>query len=345
MYTVLITCVGGEMAPFMIQTLKESKRHEVKIVGVDADHSAIGKNFCDNFVTVPYGDDIGYANSIKEIVNTYSVDLIIPTSDEEAMALSLLKGDFEKQGCVLACIDANILSILIDKAKTYKFLRKFNIHTPKTIIIDQFHELKAAVESMCHDLGECVIKPARARGGRGVYVVSSQYDKIEYFIDKREVHSDLENFFNSLIYKLEDDLPLIVMERLVEPVIDIDLLGWNGKDIRVIPRRRVNSAVPNDGHILIDDNLLVDLGKELIKIFELSWLYDCDVMFDQKGNPCVLELNPRQSGSVAVSLSAGIELLDDVIDLAKGNVDSILEKNVPYNAKIIPFKSLILKKK
>ena len=141
MYTVLITCVGGEMAPFMIQTLKESKRHEVKIVGVDADHSAIGKYFCDDFVTVPYGGDIGYANSIKEIVNIYSVDLIIPTSDEEAMALSLLKSDFEKQGCVLACIDANILSILIDKAKTYKFLRKFNIHTPKTIIIDQFHDL------------------------------------------------------------------------------------------------------------------------------------------------------------------------------------------------------------
>ena len=345
MYTVLITCVGGEMSPYMIQALKKSKRHEVKVIGVDAAHSAIGKFFCDDFVTVPYGRDAGYANSIREIVDIYSVDLIIPTSDEEAMALSLIMDDLKKQSCVLACINSNTLSILTDKAKTYKFLRKFNIHTPKTIIIDHFHELKIAVESMCHDLGECVIKPARARGGRGVYVVSSEFKKIMNFTDKREVHSDLGNFLNSLIYKLENEFPIIVMERLVEPVIDIDLLGWHGKDIRVIPRRRVNSAVPNDGHILIDDNSLVDLGKELIKIFELSWLYDCDVMFDRKGNPCVLEINPRQSGSVAVSLCAGIELLDDVIDLAKGNVGSILEKNIPYNKKIIPFKSLISEKK
>jgi len=342
MYTVLITCVGGEMAPQMIQQLKDSKRHKVKIIGVDANYDAIGKYFCDEFVVVPYGNNSKYGESIQKLVDLYSVDLIIPTSDEEAVTLSSLKSNLEEVNCVLACIDSSILRVLTDKAKTYQFLKERGIHTPKTQVVENFEFLERVVNSMYKEFGECVIKPACSRGGRGVYVISSKYTKIEVFDDRREVHLDLNNFLNSLMRELKNDFPLVVMERLVEPVIDIDLLCWKGRDIRVIPRRRVNPAVPNDGHIILNDAKLIDLGKKLINIFELSWLYDCDVMFDSKGRPCILELNPRQSGSAAVSLCAGIPLLDDVIDLAKGRVESIPRIDPPFGARVIPYKTLTL---
>ena len=125
----------------------------------------------------------------------------------------------------------------------------------------------------------------------------------------------------------------------MEPVVDIDLLAWKGEAKHIVPRRRVNSAVPNNGHVLIDDKVLINLGERLIKIFQLSWLYDCDVMFDSKGNPCVLELNPRQSGSVAVSIAAGVPLLDDLISLAKQ--EKIQNVSLKINKKVVPYKSLI----
>ena len=200
--------------------------------------------------------------------------------------------------------------------------------------------LKQTVESMYEEHGAVVIKPACARGGRGVHVVSSLSIEVEYFDNKREVHSNLKTFIDTLMHKLKEEFPLIVMERLVEPVVDIDLLAWKGKAKRVVARRRVNSAVPNDGHILIGDEILTNLGEKLIELLQLSWLYDCDVMFDSKGNPCVLELNPRQSGSLAVSIAAGIPMLDDLISLAKG--ENILDIELPINRKVVPYKSLAI---
>lgn len=335
-----MTCVGGELAPKMIQELKLNSRHEIKVIGVDVNIDAIGKYFCDEFSIVPVGHDPNYSVKIQKLVELYNVDLVIPTSDEEAIALSSSRKLIEKNGCQLACVESETLSILNDKAKTYQFLKENGLHVPATSIVKNYASLKETVESMYEEHGAVVIKPACARGGRGVHVVSSLSTDVEYFDDKREVHSNLTTFIDTLMHKLKEELPLIVMERLVEPVLDLDLLAWKGKAKRVVPRRRVNSAVPNDGHILVEDEILMNLGEKLIELLRLSWLYDCDVMFDSKGNPCVLELNPRQSGSLAVSIAAGIPMLDDLISLAKG--ESILDIELPINRKVIPYKSLAI---
>ncbi len=337
-FTVLITCVGGELAPQMIRELKLNSRHDIKVVGVDANINAIGKYFCDEFSVVPFGSDPNYSIIIQKLIQLHNVDLVIPTSDEEAIAMSYSRKLIEKSGCQLACVESETLDILKDKAKTYDFLKENGVHVPATKIIKNYNSLKLIVESMYKKHGAVVIKPACSRGGRGVYVVSPLSTGVEYFNDKREVHSDLSTFVDTLMHNLKEELPLIVMERLVEPVIDIDLLAWKGKPKRVVARRRVNSAIPNDGHILIDDKTLNNLGEKLINIFKLSWLYDCDIMYDLKGNPCVLELNPRQSGSLAVSITAGIPMLDDLISLAKG--ESISDIDLPVTKKIISYKTL-----
>jgi predicted ATP-grasp superfamily ATP-dependent carboligase len=98
--------------------------------------------------------------------------------------------------------------------------------------------------------------------------------------------------------------------------------------------------VPNDGHILIGDETLINLGERLIEIFQLSWLYDCDVMYDSQGRPCVIEVNPRQSGSISVSIAAGIPIFDDLISLAIGEIVD-RSKELPVKCRVVPYKSLI----
>lgn len=337
-FTILMTCVGGELAPQMIQKLKLSSRHDIKVIGTDANSNAIGRYFCDEFSVVPFGSDPNYCVEIQNLVDLHNVNLVIPTSDEEAIAMASSRKLIEINGCKLACVKYETLKILSDKSETYSFLKKNGIHVPSTQIVNNYNDLRNIVLAMHEEHGDIVVKPARARGGRGVHVVSNSYSKVEYFDDRREIHSNILAFVDDLIENLKNELPLIVMERLVEPVIDIDLLAWEGVPIRVVPRRRVNSAVPNDGHTLINDEKLLSLGNKLISIFELSWLYDCDVMYDSKGNPCVLELNPRQSGSLAVSIAAGIPILDDLISLAKG--ECVPDIDMPINKRIIPYKCL-----
>jgi|SaaInlStandDraft_7_1057024.scaffolds.fasta_scaffold05229_6 carbamoylphosphate synthase large subunit len=336
--TVMLTCVGGELAPQMLIDLRLHSRHDVKVIGTDVNKLAIGRNFCDEFEVVPNGSDSSYIEVIKEVSIRHNVDLIIPTSDEEAIAISLARKVFENEGIKLACTDSSTLEILTDKAKTYSKLKEYGIHTPIWLQVDTIDDLKQIVQDMYRELGEVVVKPVQGRGGRGVHIITKSITGMKQHIDKREIHSDIETFLRDLVKGLSDSFPVVVMERLVEPVFDLDLLAWKGDPIRVIPRRRIDPAVPNLGHTIIKDENLIELGESLINLFQLSWLYDCDVMYDKKGNPCVLEINPRESGSVAISIAAGVPLLDDLISLSIQ--EKIPEIELPDGVTIIPYKSL-----
>ena len=62
-------------------------------------------------------------------------------------------------------------------------------------------------------------------------------------------------------------------------------------------------------------------------------------MFDTYNNPKLLEINPRQSGSLAISLLAGINLIDDVIDLSLNK--KIKKEQHKKNNLYIPYQSLV----
>ena len=110
--------------------------------------------------------------------------------------------------------------------------------------------------------------------------------------------------------------PLVISERLNEPTFDLDMLGFNGRSIRVVSRKRLNPAEPNAGHIVKRISKLVNIEK-VIKKFNLSWLFDCDLMIDKKGNYKIIEINPRMSGSSVVSVEAGYPLFDDLISISR----------------------------
>ncbi len=55
------------------------------------------------------------------------------------------------------------------------------------------------------------------------------------------------------------------------------------------------------GHIVNKRKKLENIGKDIIKKFNLSWLYDCDLMIDQKNNYKIIEINIRTRGSKFVS--------------------------------------------
>ena len=130
------------------------------------------------------------------------------------------------------------------------------------------------------------------------------------------------------------------MEELFGPVHDIDLLAFKGNPLGVFPRRRVNSDNPNEGHIILNNQEFIDLGINIIKKFKLSWLYDCDFMFNKNGEPVIIEINPRQSGSVAVVLAAGYSIMDALLELAIYNKTTAQLDITSSETKIIPYKNL-----
>ena len=122
------------------------------------------------------------------------------------------------------------------------------------------------------------------------------------------------------------------MEKLYTPCFDFDMLCKDGKLIKGVTRRRINPSVPNDGHYVENRNDIFKIGKKIAKCFALTWLYDCDFMLDKNKKPKIIEINPRMSGSAAVSVAAGIPLFDDLISIYKNKK---IKKSKKISKKII----------
>ena len=84
----MLTCVGGELMPYTIKYLKNIKSLKIKIIGTDNDTNAIGKYFCDKFYKLPKGSNKSFITRCLEIIKKENISLVIPTSDEEALAFS-----------------------------------------------------------------------------------------------------------------------------------------------------------------------------------------------------------------------------------------------------------------
>ncbi len=339
MFTVLMTCAGGEMVPQAITYAQNSVRHDVRVVAVDADEKALGRNFADGFYQVPLSEDAEYIPVMLEIAKVENVDLIIPGSDEEALMLAKSRSDFEALSCQVACPAYETLEVLCNKAETYKRLVELDgIELPVWEEHTQRDDLIEATKKIMARCGGVVLKPAVARGGRDIIVIGAEFDAVETVENARELRMGLQTFLNDYSDFYQAKFPVVVMQRLAEPVHDVDMLSMGGDIYQTVPRRRVHSAAPNEGHIVLADEKLIKMAEIIIREFNLSWLQDIDAMYDDKGNPYILEINPRPSGSYSVSVAAGVPLIDDIISLAKG--EGVGDRILPENVRIIPFKSL-----
>jgi carbamoylphosphate synthase large subunit len=341
-FTFMLTCAGDELAPEVINMLHNSERHEISVVAVDVNDGVMAKEFADNFAVVPGGDEPGYVDAVLDVVDRFKVDLVLPKSDEEALTLSRHRQRLEAQGCMLACADHTVLEVFNDKARTFEKLSSLGLRMPDWTMAHDLDELRTELAAFLKEHDDAVVKPTTMRGGRGVYTIRKDLVEAQSVAGGREIHLGIKAFENEYLKDFSNQMPAMIMERLVEPVFDLDMLAWQGKPVHIVPRRRVSSALPNEGHTFVESEVLTELGDRIIREFNLSWLYDCDVMFDQAGNPGVLEINPRPSGSMAVTIAAGVPLLDDLISLAKG--EQVKAVDVPVGTIVKPYKALQVSK-
>lgn len=334
-----MTCVGGGMSPQTIIYAKNSKKYDIRVIGVDANNNAQGRHFADKFYVVPNVDSPDYISDLLDIVKTEGVELILPGSDEEALILAKNRQKFEQLNCQIACPEYETLEILCNKSKTYKKLSEIEgVHIPAWEEHVNVDGLIDATKRILKECGGVVLKPAVARGGRDILVVSDEYSSVETVPNARELRMGLTTFLDEFSDFYTGKFPVVVMQRLCEPVHDIDMVSLNGKVIQTLPRRRVHSAAPNEGHVVTPDQKLIELAEIVIRNFKLSWLQDIDAMYDDNGTPYILEINPRPSGSFAVSIAAGVPLIDEIVSIAKKQKNG--ERIIPQEKRVIPFKSL-----
>ncbi len=307
---VLITCVGGAVMPDLLIRLKQDPVIRPYIIGVDASREAYGRHFTDKFYTVPPGGHDRYVERVSEIVALEKIDLVVPYSDQEAIQLSQHIETVKQAGAVLLTSSYRALELMRDKAATYRTLERSGLSVPCYALAHNLQELIHALADYGHPDKNVIVKPVNGRGGRGMRLLVGKREKAAEWIglgareNRHETPPSLEN--------MESWFPgtLMVMPLLNAPAYDADVLRLNAGAQCVIVRRRNNPAgIPFTGNHIVFN---LDLSNYCLKIaaaLELDSLHDMDFMTDNEGNPCLLEVNPRPSGSLVAAHAAGYPIL------------------------------------
>ena len=129
--------------------------------------------------------------------------------------------------------------------------------------------------------------------------------------------------------------PMLAMPYFSGPVFDVDLLARDGQPLYVIARRRFHPrTTPFRGCVLDRNPAVIALATQILEALRLHYLHDVDIMLDAEGQPHLLEVNPRLSGSVIASITAGVNLLDYLVRLALGR--EVPQIEIPYGKSIKP---------
>ncbi len=293
---ILFTSVGRRVE--LIQAFREAaKRKEVtlEIYGADCDLSAPALFFCDRKIQTCRIREAGYIPQLVELCEQHAIDLLIPTIDTDLLLLAQNKHLFEQIGTRVLISSEKKIMICRDKRLTADYFISCGLYAP--VPVDR-------VENYTNGY-PCFIKPKDG---------SSSIDA----------------------YKVEDSVQLQalserVQDYIIQPFIEgreytVDILcDFEGNPILVTPRQRlaVRSGEVLKTRIVHDEKI----EQECLKLIEdykpcgpmtvqLIRQKDTDIDY-------YIEINPRFGGGAPLSMKAGADEADAILDL-------LLDRKIVY---------------
>lgn len=301
---ILLTGAGGSAAPFIINHLKNDNKYN--IICVDANKNAIGFLLVKKYFVIPKADSKDFLNKIKKIVITESIQVIIPLVDEELEQLKNLEKKL-KIICILPKI--NFIKNCNNKYLTSnKYL--------KTIKCDPYTrklDLKI-LNSLTKNKLPCIIKPIFGRGSRDLFIIKKISDIDRYNIKKL----DFNKFIIQKLIKGTEYTVSVVVSR-------------NSKNLCVIPKKIIKKEGITKSAIT-KKNLFIDIVcKKIVDKFKPNGPFNVQCILDKFNNVYIFEINPRFSTSITLTISAGVDeinlLIDDALNLNKKIFKNIRWKN------------------
>ena len=309
--TVLITCVGGYYAYDTVRALRMDEELQLRVVGVDATPDVVNRHFVDAFHPVPMAseDPPGFVEAMLDICRRESVDVLIPGADEEALALAPVKDRFLEEGTTCAVQDAGTLELMGDKFGLFEDLSQRGIPLPEYDSVSTASDLAQAAERLGYPERKVILKPGR--GARGLVLVDAGESEYSHSSEARGYDVGSVDIVAEQLAGRGNDLGMMAMEYLPGDIFDVDCVADAGDTICMVPRRRLADTPWSrgvEGHRIERHQEMERITGEIAKALSLSFAFDCDFGTTASGEPGLLEVNPRWSGSVAAGLAAGVNV-------------------------------------
>lgn len=276
---ILVTGIGGPAGINTARLLRDIP--DTKVFGCDMDETASGQLLVDVTLFSPAVRDAAvYQKWITEAVAEHAIDIIIPTVHEE---LSVLRSFADELPAYVPLSDPDTLVFGDDKVRMYEWAK---INLPDN------HIRTTTLDAWRPDFStepELFIKPRVGRGARGCQKVTASELKI-----LKQVSENPED--------------IIVMEYMPGKEWTVDAYVDQDGDITYMtPRVRLGltGGISIKGETVKDEAVLAATKDMLDKLpcrgpVCIQWKADAN------GVPRLIEINPRLSGGLPISVAAGI---------------------------------------
>lgn len=282
MVSVLVTGIGSTPAISVVKGLRQQNEIDVYIVGTDINnrYETAGSVFCDKFYKVPPAVDPDYISILLNICEKENIAVAFPIIDIELEVIASHIEAFRSRGVHVWVSDIDSVRVCNDKYHTYRFLLENGFPVPATWLPEEVN--KEGV-SLPYPL---VIKPRDGRSSIDVFYVDNSL----------ELQEALKKVKNPIIQEY-----IAGKEYTIDVVADME-----SRVLAVVPRERIEikAGISYKGRTVKDDQL-INLATEISLSLKIKG--PCNLQCKLwKGKPKCFEINPRFSGTLPLTIAAGI---------------------------------------
>lgn len=311
MISVLVTGGGAPGIAGTIYALRKGDSR-IRIIVSDIRDDVVGKYLADAFYVIPKPDNSHFVGRINEIVEKEWVDVILPQVEDELPILSA--NHFKAQ---VAASDPEAIRLASNKQELSFTARTLGIPLPDFMVATNEDSFRVAVEELGYPDKKVIVKPPTGSGMRGFRILSPRPWDSKRFIEEKpnRVEVTLESFLEIF----DGDFPkLMVVENLPGDEYTVDCFR-NDRGFVAIPRLRehIRGGITFDAKVILDERL-IKYSKELADRLDLRYCFGFQFKCDEKGQPKLIECNPRVQGTMVVSLFAGFNIIYNSVREAAG---------------------------
>ncbi len=265
---ILVTCAGGAGSLDLVQSLKDS----YGIFLCDANPYVAARYAGFPFQEIPFGSHIQFEQRIRELIQKWHIDWIVPGADEELLPLTSLV----EQG-VVKCVmpQKKFIENCLNKKTLMNILNEKKISN-----LVPFHTMEKVNFP-------AIMKPIRGRGSRGVHRVESQ-DQLQGYLSLYG-KKDLDVLVQPYVEGQEYTVSVIVNNRN-------RLLG-------IVPKRVISKHGITRAAVSEKNDAIVKTCTHIVEALHPYGPFNVQLKM-YEGTCFVFEINPRLSTTAILTEKA-----------------------------------------
>lgn len=308
--TVLVSACGAQFMPGLADCLKNNGERNIRIIGVDMEIDKTVLQMVDKLYQVPRATDTSYIDTLLEICKKEHVDVVMPFMSAELLPLIDRKSEFEAIGTKVSVADRQSVEITTNKFRFYQFMKDHGLAVPKFAPVRKATELLAACETCGYPQNAVCVKATELSGSRGIRIINPNISKFDLLFGEKP-----NSFFTTM-----DDLQATLEERPEMPEMmameylpgaegSVDLLASNGRILYMGYREsNVNLHSIPQVATLSENKAAYEIAEKVVAALKLDGNADLDFKCDAKGNPVLMEVNPRIAATMKIFAEGGMNL-------------------------------------